>query len=65
VNELAYEVHDPQTILDAKLWHARFGHLNFASLLCLPKSNMVSSLPKIQATPKHVCESTFTTTVFV
>ncbi|KAH7421780.1 hypothetical protein KP509_13G075100 [Ceratopteris richardii] len=45
-----------QAMSDAKLWHARFGHLNFASLLCPQKSEMVSSLPKLEAPGKHVCE---------
>ena len=47
---------DIQAVLDAKLWHAHFGHLNFASLLRLQKSDMVSMLPYIEASPKHVCE---------
>ena len=34
-----------KAVSDAKLWHARFGHLNFASLLRLQKSDMVASLP--------------------
>ena len=33
-----------------------FGHLNFASLLRLQKSEMVSSLPKLETPSKHVCE---------
>jgi transposase InsO family protein len=56
VNDLACAVHDSQAMSDAKLWHARFGHLNFASLLRLQKSEMVSSLPKLEAPRKHVCE---------
>ena len=45
-----------QAMLDAKLWHARFGHLNIRSLLRLHKSDMVSSLPSCKAPEKHVCE---------
>ena len=56
VEDLACAVMDLQAILDAKLWHARFGHLNFASLLRLQKFEMVSSLPKLEAPIKHVCE---------
>jgi len=47
---------DMQAVSDAKLWHARFGHLNFASLMHLQKSKMVSSLPTLQAPSRHVCE---------
>ena len=32
-NEVACTISDMQAISDAKLWHARFGHLNFSSLL--------------------------------
>ena len=56
VEDSACAVMDTQAISDAKLWHARFGHLNFASLLRLQKSEMVSSLPKLEAPVKHVCE---------
>ena len=56
VEDLACVVMDSQAISDAKLWHARFGHLNFASLLRLQKFEMVSSLPKLEAPVKHVCE---------
>ena len=47
---------DLQAILDAKLWYAFFGPMNFSRLLCLQKSVMVSSLPKLEAPSKHVCE---------
>ena len=43
-------------VSDTKLWHAHFGHLNFASLLRLQKSDMVASLPLLEAPLKHVCE---------
>ena len=56
VEDSTCAVMDSQAISDAKLWHARFGHLNFASLLRLQKSEMVSSLPKLEAPVKHVCE---------
>ena len=56
VEDVACAVVDLQAVSDAKLWHARFGHLNFASLLRLQKSDMVSSLPPLQAPLKHVCE---------
>ena len=35
VEESACVIVDSQAISDAKLWHASFGHLNFASLLRL------------------------------
>ena len=53
VEDVACAVVDLQS---TKLWHARFGHLNFASLMRLQKSDMVSSLPPLQALLKHVCE---------
>ncbi|MCO5548742.1 hypothetical protein L7F22_002203 [Adiantum nelumboides] len=52
----ANAVMDTKAILDAKLWHARFGLLNFSSLLSLQKSDMVASLPPLEAPVKHVCE---------
>ena len=57
INDSACAIQDSQAISDAKIWHARFGHLNFASLLRLQKSEMVFSLPKLEAPRKHVCES--------
>ena len=56
MKDVACTISDMQAILDAKLWHAHFGHLNFASLLQLHKSGMVSMLPHIEAPLKHVCE---------
>ena len=35
VEDFACAVVDSQAVSNAKLWHARFGHLNFASLLRL------------------------------
>ena len=56
VEDSACVIVDSHAISDAKLWHARFGHLNFASLLRLQKFEMMSSLPKLEAPSKHVCE---------
>ena len=56
MEDFACVVVDLQAILDEKLWHACFGHLNFASLLCLQKLEMVSSFPKLETPSKHVCE---------
>ena len=56
VNDAAYSVSDLQAMSDAKLWHARFGHLNFSSLLRLHKNDMVMSLPNLKSPEKHVCE---------
>ena len=56
VKDVACTIEDLQADSDAKLWHAHFGHLNFASLLRLQKSEMVSSMPKLEAPSKHVCE---------
>ena len=55
INYSACVIQDSQAILNAMIWHARFGHLNFASLLHLQKFEMVS-LPKLKAPRKHVCE---------
>ncbi|MCO5555332.1 hypothetical protein L7F22_008878 [Adiantum nelumboides] len=52
----ANAVLDSKAISDAKLWHAHFGHLNFASLLRLQNSDMIASLPPLEAPVKHVCE---------
>ena len=35
VKDVACAIVDSQAVVDAKLWHARLGHLNFASLLHL------------------------------
>ena len=56
VEDTTCVVMDSRAISDAKLWHARFGHLNFASLLRLQKCEMVSLLPKLEAPSKHVCK---------
>ena len=52
INASTCGILDSQAILDAKIWHARFGHLNFR----LQKSEKVSSLPKLEAPRKHVSE---------
>ena len=46
VEDVTSAASDLQAILDAKLWHACFGHLNFASLICLQKFEMVSLFSK-------------------
>ena len=40
---------------NAQLWHARFGHINFRSLLNLQNQRMVDSLPELE-TPPTTCE---------
>ncbi|CAM8885291.1 unnamed protein product [Rhodiola kirilowii] len=40
----------------SKLWHQRFGHLNFESLYCLSKKQMVRDLPAIKRT-SCICET--------
>ena len=35
VENLSFAIVNSKAILDAKLWHAHFGHLNFPSLRCL------------------------------
>ena len=56
VEDLAYVIMNTKDILDAKLWHAHSVYLNFASLLCLQKYDMVFWLPKLEAPSKYVCE---------
>ncbi|CAL2244366.1 unnamed protein product [Prunus armeniaca] len=36
------------------LWHRRYGHLNYTSLLLLQEKDMVQGLPKLQGSEK-VC----------
>ena len=62
INASTCGILDSQAILDAKIWHARFGHLNFASLLRLQKSKMVSSLPKLDA--PFLCRHILLGTIF-
>ena len=56
VNDATYSISYMQAMYDAKLWHACFGHLNFSSLLCLHKNDMVLLLPHLKAPQKHVRE---------
>ena len=56
VEDVTFAVSNLQAVSDAKLWHARFGHLNFASLMRLQKSEIVSLLPRLESPSKHVCE---------
>ena len=44
------------SLSDIELWHARFGHLNFHSLVCLQRQNMVHEFPPMQVPVKHVCK---------
>eukprot|EP00250_Pteridium_aquilinum_P033162 c5267_g1_i1 orf=81-317(+) len=41
---------------DIELWHARFGHANYDSLLLLQHHGMVEQMPKVEKPPRHVCE---------
>ena len=56
MDEATCTILDIQAMIDTKLWHAHFGHLNFSSLLCLQKSYMVMSLLDLKSLEKHVCE---------
>ena len=55
-SEIACTLLDMYVMPYEKLWHACFGHLNFSSLLCLHKSDMVLLLPNLKAPKKHVCK---------
>ena len=44
------------SMAEMELWHARFGHLNFNSLLHLQKKDMVIGLPTLESIEKHACE---------
>ncbi|MCO5557209.1 hypothetical protein L7F22_010769 [Adiantum nelumboides] len=41
---------------DAELWHARFGHVGYGSLMTLQRHNMVHDLSLLEMPPRHVCE---------
>ncbi|MCO5589095.1 hypothetical protein L7F22_043061 [Adiantum nelumboides] len=41
---------------DAELWHARFGHVGYGSLMTLQHHNMVHDLSLLEMPPRHVCE---------
>ncbi|MCO5564960.1 hypothetical protein L7F22_018630 [Adiantum nelumboides] len=45
-----------QAMLDAELWHARFGHVGYGSLMTLQCHNMVNDLSLLEMPPTHVCE---------
>ena len=45
-----------QAMHDAELWHARFGHVNYGSLMLLQQHNMVQNMSALENPPKHVCE---------
>ena len=41
---------------NAKLWHARFGHVNYGNLLALSRLHFVNALLDLETPSKHVCE---------
>ncbi|MCO5572076.1 hypothetical protein L7F22_025827 [Adiantum nelumboides] len=41
---------------DSELWHARFGHVGYGSLMTLQRHNMVHDLSLLEMPPRHVCE---------
>ncbi|MCO5587128.1 hypothetical protein L7F22_041075 [Adiantum nelumboides] len=41
---------------DAELWHARFGHVGYDSLMTLQRHNMVHDFSLLEMPPRHVCE---------
>ncbi|MCO5585986.1 hypothetical protein L7F22_039923 [Adiantum nelumboides] len=41
---------------DAELWHARFGHVGYGSLMTLQCHNMVHDLSLLEMPPRHACE---------
>ncbi|MCO5550787.1 hypothetical protein L7F22_004278 [Adiantum nelumboides] len=45
-----------QATQDAELWHARFGHVGYGSLMTLRRHNMVHDLSLLEMPPRHVCE---------
>ncbi|MCO5576386.1 hypothetical protein L7F22_030196 [Adiantum nelumboides] len=45
-----------QAMQDAELWHARFGHVGYGSLMTLQRHNMVHDLYLLEMPPRHVCE---------
>ncbi|MCO5610117.1 hypothetical protein L7F22_064352 [Adiantum nelumboides] len=45
-----------QAMQDAELWHARFGHVGYGSLMTLQHHNMVHDLSLFEMPPRHVCE---------
>ncbi|MCO5580873.1 hypothetical protein L7F22_034745 [Adiantum nelumboides] len=45
-----------QAMQNAELWHARFGHVGYGSLMTLQRHNMVHDLSLLEMPPRHVCE---------
>ncbi|MCO5611254.1 hypothetical protein L7F22_065506 [Adiantum nelumboides] len=45
-----------QAMQDAELYHARFGHVGYGSLMTLQRHNMVHDLSLLEMPPRHVCE---------
>ncbi|MCO5564150.1 hypothetical protein L7F22_017806 [Adiantum nelumboides] len=45
-----------QAMQDAELWHAKFGHVGYGSLMTLQRHNMVHDLSLLEMPPRHVCE---------
>ncbi|MCO5548699.1 hypothetical protein L7F22_002158 [Adiantum nelumboides] len=45
-----------QAMQDAELWHARFGHVGYGSLMTLQHHSMVHDLSLLEMPPRHVCE---------
>ncbi|MCO5572839.1 hypothetical protein L7F22_026598 [Adiantum nelumboides] len=45
-----------QAMQDAEMWHARFGHVGYGSLMTLQRHNMVHDLSLLEMPPRHVCE---------
>ncbi|MCO5588630.1 hypothetical protein L7F22_042587 [Adiantum nelumboides] len=45
-----------QAMQDAELWHARFGHVGYGSLMTLQRHNMVHDLSLLEMPQRHVCE---------
>ncbi|MCO5604923.1 hypothetical protein L7F22_059098 [Adiantum nelumboides] len=42
-----------QAMHDAELWHARFGHVGYGSLMTLQRHNMVHDLSLLEMPPRH------------
>ncbi|MCO5594985.1 hypothetical protein L7F22_049020 [Adiantum nelumboides] len=46
-----------QAMQDAELWHARFGHVGYGSLMTLQRHNMVHDLSSLEMPPRHLVHS--------
>ncbi|EOY13053.1 Uncharacterized protein TCM_031572 [Theobroma cacao] len=44
------------TLYDTKLWHRRFGHVNYGSLSLMASNNLVNGLPNM-ANSNNICEA--------